>query len=180
MPTLAERFIPAPDASERHAIVIAAPPERVWEAVRQPASARDIPLIKPLFAARDLVSRLVNGHAQRDLPAFAPLAEEPGREVVLGTVGQWWRLGAAESLAVGSAREFEDFDRPGFAKATFSFLLQEAGAGRVRLVTETRVAATSPEARRAFLRYWRVIRLGSGLVRRVILATVKARVATKT
>lgn len=34
--------------------------------------------------------------------------------------------------------------------------------GGSRVITETRVRGTSPEATRAFLRYWRVIRLGSG------------------
>ncbi|MFI6294023.1 hypothetical protein ACIBEJ_20715 [Nonomuraea sp. NPDC050790] len=175
MPTLAEGFIPVPDASERHAIVIAASRERVWAAVRRPDPS-DIRLVKPLFAARNLISRLLHGHEQRDMPAFTPLAEEPGREVVLGTVGQWWRLGRSEGVApIGDAQAFSAFDRPGYAKGTFSFLLEEAGPGRVRLVTETRVAATSPDARRAFLRYWRLIRLGSGLVRWAILSSIKAR-----
>ncbi|MEV4899453.1 hypothetical protein AB0K48_60070, partial [Nonomuraea sp. NPDC055795] len=146
MPTLAEGFIPVPDASERHAIVIAAPRERVWEAIRRPDPS-DIRLVKPLFALRNLISRLLNGHEQRDMPTFTPLAEEPGREVVLGTVGQWWRLGRSKGVdAVGTAEQFTAFDRPGYAKGTFSFVLEEAGPGRIRLVTETRVAATSPDA----------------------------------
>ncbi|MFI9554944.1 hypothetical protein [Nonomuraea endophytica] len=175
MPTLAEGFIPVPDASERHAIVIAAPRERVWEAIRRPDPS-DVRLVKPLFALRNAISRLLNGHAQRDMPTFTPLAEEPGREVVLGTVGQWWRLGRSKGVdSVGTAEEFTAFDRPGYAKGTFSFVLEEAGPGRIRLVTETRVAATSPDARCAFLRYWAVIRLGSGLVRWAILSSIKAR-----
>jgi hypothetical protein len=39
----------------------------------------------------------------------------------------------------------------------------------VILTTETRVRCTDPAIRRAFLRYWRVIRPFSGLVRREAL-----------
>ncbi|AQZ69959.1 unnamed protein product [[Actinomadura] parvosata subsp. kistnae] len=93
-----------------------------------------------------------------------------------GVIGQWWRLGRAENVSsVTDLDGFLAFDRPGFAKATFSFLLDDAGDGRIRLITETRVQATSPDARRAFLRYWLLIRLGSGLVRRAMLSAVRAR-----
>jgi hypothetical protein len=179
MPTLTDRLIPHPDAAERHAITIAASRDRVWDAVTH-LDPSDLRLAKPLFAARNLVSRLRNGHPQRDRPDFTPLAEKPGHEIVLGTIGQWWRLGSAESVhSIATAEDFHAFDLPGYAKATFSFLLEDAGGGRVRLVTETRVQATSPDARRAFLRYWTVIRLGSGLVRHVILSAVRTR-ATRT
>ncbi|MFI7643665.1 hypothetical protein [Nonomuraea sp. NPDC049400] len=173
--TLAHRLLPTPDAAERHSIVINASRDRVWDAISN-LKATDLRLAKPLIALRNLLSRVWNGHAQRDLPDFTPLAEDPGREVVQGLIGQWWRLGRAENVAsVDGPDAFCAFDRPGYAKATFSFLLEDAGDGRIRLVTETRVQATSPDARRAFLRYWVVIRPGSGFLRRVMLAAIRAR-----
>jgi hypothetical protein len=42
-----------------------------------------------------------------------------------------------------------------------------------RVITETRVVGTSPEATRSLLRYWRVIRLGSSAIRRSWLATIR-------
>ncbi|MDP4511606.1 SRPBCC family protein [Nonomuraea turcica] len=175
MSQLADRLIPRPDAAERHSIVINAPRERVWDALTHLRSS-DVRLAKPLFAARALVSRSRGGRPHPGMSAFTLLAEDPGREVVLGTVGQWWRLGRAEDTpSITTAGDFDAFDRPGYAKGTFSFVLEEAGSGRVRLVTETRVLATSSAARRAFLRYWAVIRLGSGLVRHIILSAVRAR-----
>ncbi|WP_188194578.1 hypothetical protein [Nonomuraea sp. SYSU D8015] len=173
MPALTDRLIPRPDASERHSIVINASRERVWDAVTRMRPS-DIRLAKPLFAIRELASRLSGARPQRDLPRFTPLAEEPGREVVVGMIGQWWRLGRSESPQIAGAADFDAFDRPGYAKGTFTFLLEEAGEGRVRLVTETRVKATSPDARRAFLCYWAVIRPGSGLIRRMMLAAIRA------
>jgi hypothetical protein len=175
MPTLVDQFIARPDVAERHTITINASRERVWDAVIN-LKVTDLKLARPLFAARGLLSRLRNGHPQRDMSAFSTLAEDPGREIVQGVVGQWWKLGGTRNVpAIDSREAFEAFDRPGYAKATFSFLLQDAGPGRIRLVTETRVLATSPDARRRFRRYWVLIRLGSGLVRRVMLAAIKDR-----
>ncbi|MEV2270051.1 hypothetical protein [Nonomuraea africana] len=171
MPTLADRYIPVPELAERHSIVIRAPRERVWAAV-QDLRPTDLKAARPLFAARNVVSRLLHGHAQDDLPSLAVLAEEEGREVVHGVIGQWWRLGAAANL---TGADFETFDRPGYGKATFGFQLTDLGGGRTLLTTETRIVTTSPDARRAMARYWLVIRLGSGLVRRVMLAAVKRR-----
>ncbi|MFD1546819.1 hypothetical protein [Nonomuraea guangzhouensis] len=175
MPTLVDDFIPRPDAAERHSIVINASRDRVWQALTH-LGPQDIRLAKPLFAVRRLFSRTPSDQQKQARPTFTPLAEEPMREIVLGTIGQWWRLGRAEHTpTIGDADDFRAFDRPGYAKGTFSFLLDDAGPGRIRLVTETRVIATSPDARRAFRRYWIVIRLGSGLIRRIILAAVRAR-----
>lgn len=172
MPTLTDRFIPIPDAAERHSIVISAPRDRVWDAVTRPGSLD----LRPVVALRNAAVRLSGGRPPRVAPTFTRLAEDPGREVVLGLIGQWWRLGHAESSgAIADGDGFRAFDRPGYAKGTLSFLLDEAGDGRIRLVTETRVVATSEDARRAFMRYWLVIRLGSGLIRRLMLAGIRAR-----
>ncbi|MEU4228428.1 hypothetical protein AB0F17_29385 [Nonomuraea sp. NPDC026600] len=175
MPTLVDDFIPHPDTAERHSIVINASRDRVWQALTH-LDPQDIRLAKPLFAVRRLFSRPSGDRQKQTAPTFTPLAVDPMREIVLGTIGQWWRLGRAEHTpAIGDADDFRAFDRPGYAKGTFSFLLDDAGPGRIRLVTETRVLATSPDARRAFRRYWILIRLGSGLIRRIILAAVRAR-----
>lgn len=197
MVTSAERLIPRPDMSERHTILIDASRERVWDTLTGLTGA-DIPLAKPLFAARALASRLIHGRTPQSHPdhtpqphpghtpqphpggtsrshsGFTPLVVDPGRELVLGLIGQWWRLGKSQDVPVDSLTTFETFDRPGFAKGTFAFSLEEE-RGRIRLTTETRVATTSPDALRAFRPYWIVIRPGSGLIRHLILRTVRSR-----
>ena len=49
-----------------------------------------------------------------------------------------------------------------------------AGGGTL-LAAETRVLATDPAARRAFARYWRLIRAGGGLIRLELLRAVARR-----
>ncbi|WP_327086714.1 hypothetical protein OIE66_30885 [Nonomuraea sp. NBC_01738] len=168
MSTLAEAALPDAHFTEWHEIIVPASRERVWAALHD-FSMSDLRAAKPLFAARAVLARIKNGHAMRDLPAFTTLTEVPREEIVQVTVGQWWRLGKTKSLRVD---DWAGFDEPGYAKATFSFRL-EGPDGRVRLITETRVKATSPDARRAMGRYWLLIRTGSGLIRRLMLRSIR-------
>ena len=70
---------------------------------------------------------------------------------------------------------FTSFKDPGYAKAVMSFLVRAEGRGS-RLITETRIGTTDPAAARSFRRYWRLVRPGSGLIRRSWLAAVHRRI----
>lgn len=98
-------------------------------------------------------------------PTFSILAEEPTRELVAGGIGKPWRLRGG---GVPRVDDFRGFVEPGFAKMAMNFRLE----GRT-LSTETRVFLTDETARRAFRRYWLVIRPFSGLIRRVWLRAIK-------
>ena len=65
---------------------------------------------------------------------------------------------------------FVDFSVPGWAKMILNF---RAAAGE--LTTETRVLLTDDGSRRAFRRYWLVIRPFSGVIRRRWLAAIVRR-----
>jgi hypothetical protein len=60
-----------------------------------------------------------------------------------------------------------------------NFRVEPAGNGECRIVTETRVFATSPPASRAFAAYWRVIYPGSALMRRMWLRAIERRAETE-
>jgi hypothetical protein len=79
-----------------------------------------------------------------------------------------------ELRPVGGLADCRVFDRPGFAKLALGFKLEPVDGG-TRVVTETRVDTTDPLAHRHFGSYWRVIRLGSGAIRRSWLRAVKRR-----
>ena len=103
------------------------------------------------------------------------LENEPGEGVVLGLTGQFWRLRGGRDLGrPRTAEEFLAYDRPDVCKAVIDFRIAELGAGRCRLSTETRVHVEDPAARRAFRRYWFVIRPFSGLTRILFLRAVRA------
>ncbi|HKA68127.1 MAG TPA: hypothetical protein VKG85_03295 [Actinomycetes bacterium] len=101
--------------------------------------------------------------------------ERTGDELVVGALGRPWDPrggGRAHRLAgqADPAAFFAGFDEPGWTKMIVNF---RVGAGE--LSTETRVLATDERSRRAFARYWLLIRPFSGLIRRRWLAAIARR-----
>ena len=180
---LIDRFLPVFDLSERHEVVVAAPPERTYAAARRLDFARSR-TVRGLFMIRALPGLWRRRNAGRgprtatvdDLirGGFIPLDEDPGTEFVLGLVGQFWRPRAR--LLRLEPEDFEGFDRPGYARAALSFRAEPLGdeGGRSVLSTETRVACTDDKARGKFLLYWTLVGPASGLIRRQALAMAKA------
>ena len=177
-----QRLLPAPDAAERHAIEIAAPPDVVWRELLA-LDLGTLTLPRVLMTLRALPALLL-GRAPRgargplrigDLEpvGFGRIAEEPGREIVLGVAGSFWR-------PTGNLLPFDraSFDAPvpsGLARALWSFELEPLAGGGTRLVTETRVCCGDARSRRRFRLYWMLVRPGSGLIRRRLLAAVRRR-----
>jgi hypothetical protein len=104
---------------------------------------------------------------------FVLLAERPPFEIALGLTGRFWLPGG--ELRPTHAATFRDPILPGHARAVWTFHLEPLAGGRTRLVTETRVRCADPATRRSFLRYWRLIAPGSGLIRRAILSMIRRR-----
>lgn len=178
-----DEFLPEFEFVERHAVALSVPAREALAAAKE-ATPGEMPLVRTLFALRSLPALVRRG---RGLPSaktrplaeqmvefgFVPLCDDED-EVVLGFVGQPWRLTGGTMPRLGSPEQWLAFAEPGFVKAVMNF---RADGGR--LTTETRIHATDPQSRRRFGRYWRVIRPGSGLIRRSWLRAAKRR-ATRT
>lgn len=179
--------LPRFDFAERHEVGVRAPPAAVFAAVRRADLARG-PLTRTLFLLRALpglvgrpretARRFLRrgGAARATLDAlasagFVVLAEDPGREIVLGTIGRFWT--ATGGMRPFEAAEFARFDEPGWAKAAWSFRVEPAAGGTATLSTETRVLCTDPTSRRIFRRYWWVVRPFSGLIRIEMLRAIR-------
>ena len=175
-----DEVLPSYEFGEHHEILVAAPPERVLAATRA-VTAREIRLFRlltwlrsPRFSRGGRES-ILNPRAERPIldvalrSGFVLLREEPGREIAFGAV-----VCCAPRVPPRSAEEFQALSGS-LARAVMNFHVEDAGGGRSRLVTQTRVAATDAEARRVFARYWRVIYPGSALIRRMWLRAIKTR-----
>lgn len=183
---LLDALMPVYQFSERHATEVRAATARVWRVLWELPPA-EIPLLGALFRLRALPARLVGRRTRRFADAepvlaqvlrggFVLLDEAPERELVLGTIGQFWRLTGGSSASVAGRQEFLAFDQPGYAKAAMNFHLDAAGGGDlVRVSTQTRVCMRDPVARRKFAAYWRVIYPGSAVIRIMWLRAVKRR-----
>ena len=146
---------------ERHEIRIAAPPERIYSAIRG-VTAQEIRFFQLLTAVRCMGRCREKESILHAPPAkpildvavgsgFRMLNDEPPRELVIGT-----RV-APRTLALMNFH----VDRDGL------------------VTTETRVFAETDAARRKFAIYWRFIRPGSGIIRRGWLEAIKRRAEAK-
>lgn len=180
---LIDRFIPDPDFREVRELEVEAVPEEVIATVRQ-ADLRD-PVISTLFAVRDLPNRLARrlgaGGRREDLsfsnipdvgPGWVLLGEDPGKELVLGAVGRFWRRDYGARTV--TAEEFADFDEPGYLKLAVSSVAVPRGYDQSLLHYEARVEATTPDAAARFRRYWKVIQPGNEVIVRRALQRLKA------
>ena len=180
--TRLDEFAPVYQFHEMHIVRVHASTAQCYAAIRE-VGPEEIALFHALTWMRRFGQRgpesIINAPSRRPLldtairTGFLLLAEDPGREVVVGAVmgkpvPEWAR-------PMQSPEQFKRLQAPRQAKITMNFRVEPAGTGESQIVTETRVYATSPGARRAFAMYWRVIYPGSALIRRMWLRAIQRR-----
>ena len=181
---LIDQYLPRYDVTEVEEVRVDASPEVTYQAIRE-TDLRD-PVIGALFAIRDLPTRLArrwrgevpptaaatfNDLAVPEL-GFMLLAEAPGVEFVVGSVGRFWQRDYGWHPVAPD--RFVGFADPGYAKLALSFQVQPTAEGQSLLRYEARTATTDDTARIRFRRYWRVIRPGVAIVMRRALKRIEA------
>jgi hypothetical protein len=170
-----DAFQPHYEFSEQHRVEIDATRDQVDLALRE-VTLEEIPVARILFWLRSGGRARSTGQPflEQALQSAVVLDDRAGEGLVLGLTGQFWRLRGGRHLGrPRTAEEFLAYDRPDVCKAVVDFRITEFGAGRCRLSTETRVHVEDPGARRAFRRYWLVVRPFSGLTRILFLRAVR-------
>ena len=174
--TLAQ-FIPAPEVSERHRLIVDALPENVFN-IACNLESEDSKIAKLLFATRAFFMGAKNKPVlprplveQFKAIGWNVLAETPGREIVFGAVCKPWE--GDVTFRPVPAEEFAAFAEPGYTKIAWGITVDRVGGLRTLIRTETRVSTTDDESRRRFRRYWAFVAPGVGLVRRELLRMIK-------
>lgn len=177
--------VPRPDHVTRQARCIAAGPEAVWDALHG-VRLSGLPVTLALSAARFLPVVLsgrglgqLHDRPFLEAPPVPLLSSEPPWAVVFGGLLQPWQLAGGEAGPVLDAAGLRAWDAPGWVTAAMDFRLTPC-AGGTELASETRVTATDDASRRAFARYWRVVRPGSSAVRWEVLTAVELRATRRT
>jgi hypothetical protein len=170
--TRLDEFAPVYQFSEFHSILVAAPKDRVDAAIRA-VQPEEIRCFKTLTWIRTLGKSMApEGRpilASFTAGAFVVLADDPGREIVMG------RGGNAMGGKLWAAEEFSAFHPAPLVKIVMNFRMQEVDATHCLLTTETRVYAAGTHVLRGFATYWRMIYPGSALIRRMWLRAIKLR-----
>ena len=177
-----DEFMPVFQFDEIHSIRVAAAPSRVYQAMKA-VTPDEIALFKALTwirrAGQPSPEGILNAPGSEPLlevalrSSFVLLADEPNREVVLGTAVIV--PPGFETDPETFRNDFKKVRAPGFALAAMNFLIEPDGANASIITTETRVYATDLPTQKRFGAYWRVIYPGSSLIRRMWLRAIKKR-----
>jgi hypothetical protein len=177
-----DEFAPAFHFREHHDITIAAPPDRVFTAIKA-VSADEIALFNLFTGIRRFgqpgPESVLNAPDRQPIlevavrTGFVLLADRPPREVVIGAVVV--APPGTRRPAEFTSHDYQALVRAGFAKATMNFLVQDLGNGSSRVDTETRVFANDQATLDRFTPYWRVIFPGSSILRATWLRAIKTR-----
>jgi hypothetical protein len=173
---LIEEVMPHYDVHEVYSLWVPARPTDAFAAVLA-VSAREVRLFGPLMLLRTFgrSGRVFDPRApllgEMLKVGFVKLGERPGEEVVVGAIGRFWSPFGNKPRVVDDLATFAE---PGYAKAALNFAVRPERDGS-RITTETRIAGTDAEATRKFRRYWLLIRLGSGAIRRSWLKAIRRR-----
>ena len=168
--SLLHQFMPTFDVIDRHRVAVAAPAAITYESARAMDLKRS-PLVRAIFNGRELVMRAEPVETAPPQPlvdeclslGWGVLAEEPGREIVLGAVTRPWEANVTFRALPPS--EFTAFDEPGYVKIAWNLRVEPNGPDRSIFHTETRAATTDAYAARRFRRYWTMFSPGIKLIR---------------
>lgn len=177
-----QRHLPKPRHTEINRIFVKAKPEVAWETARH-FDAATIPWVRLLFDIRALPDLLTGkkrteedrsvgvDQVARQGTGFMILQEIPGREVVVGSVGQFWHLKIP--FATVNPADFRDFNEPGWGKLAWAISVEPFGEGST-VSLELRTTATDDESWEKLNRYYQFIGLGSRPIRSSAMAQLEA------
>jgi hypothetical protein len=169
--------MPTYEVREVHEIKVGASAETTF-AVAQELDMQESPLVKAIFSGREVLmgATRVPRQPQSFLSevkslGWRVLAEEPGRHLVMGAVTQPWK--ANVQFRGLPPEEFLAFNEPGYAKITWTLVVEPTNPTASVFRTETRVTTTDAESRKRFRRYWTLVSPGVLLIRREMLRLVR-------
>jgi hypothetical protein len=178
---LIDDLMPTFDVSERHKLRVRASADQTFAAIGDVDLSSNW-IVRTLLAIRALPARIIGHRAARKFSAgvtlrdagrfgFFVIAENPPREIVIALQGKFWTVRGGTECATREA--LDNPIAPGAARGVWNFSIDPDGEGSCVLKTETRVLCADAPARRRFRIYWLFVRPGSGIIRRMMLRTIR-------
>lgn len=176
---LLDHFMPRYDVVERHRVPVNAPAAVTLQVARD-IDLFDLPAVRAIFKGREwlMSSAPAERPPSRGMLAavqalgWVMLAEDPGREVVMGAVTRPWE--ANPVFRPVPPDQFPGFAEPGYVKIVWTLRADPTSPYGSIFRTETRAVATDADARSRFRVYWSLLSPGIFLIRWLSLGPVKA------
>ena len=175
---LLDGFMPLYDIVERHRVHVDAPAALTLDAARA-LDAQDSCIIRAVFRGRELMfgSERDAAPPPKGLLAGAlaigwGVLADKDHEIVLGAVTRPWEPNPVFRDLL--PRDFAGFAEPGYVKIAFTLRADPIDEISSIFRSETRAIATDMEARARFRKYWAMVSPGVALIRRAMLAPIKA------
>jgi len=184
--TALEGIVPEREFRDVISVTVNATPAAIFEALSK-VTANEMPVAKAMGTIRYLPGRILGrrnveaGSAEPFMGVLLKtgtvvLAQEPDRELVVGSAGKYHQLLDQEPEPFTSAEEFHAFASPECQKLAMSIRVEATGTpGLNRLVLEHRTQALSEASGRRFRRYWRVIKPTGAFATKQLLWAIKRR-----
>ncbi len=192
---LIDEVMPQFDAIRTEHLLVEAPVRDAWSATLDAdfiETATSSKLVRGLFAIRTAGEKAVRAVTRRPAPPepeiasmrlrdmqtegdWIRLGENPPNEIVFGVIGRFWSGETVWEQTTPAG--FREFERPGFARIACNFSLRACGDHRTLISYECRTQATSPDARKGFMRYWRPMSPFIGMVLRAQLRLLARKAA---
>lgn len=166
------RLMPRPRLREVDRVAVAASPEEAWRVVRE-IDLYELGFVRALFCLRtggktEATARIDDIVAPGK--GFHLLAETPGREVVAGAIGKFWR--PSIPFVDTSPETFSHFAETGYGKVAWSLEVAPRAGGGSWVIVDLRVDATDDASWHDFVPYWIAIGRFSRAIRKGLLARV--------
>jgi hypothetical protein len=191
---LLDKYLPKYDFTEVHSIKIQSSPDAAYNAMKDVTLGEISGVVRLLFSLRELPETVVGrkdamGGFSSGKPlmsqmignGFVKIDELVPHEIVFGmivpgSIGRVWKKSSELNFTPTTPQEFFAFKNPDFLWVVANFMVQDLDTpGTVILSTESRTMGLSPQARKNFTPYWRIIRPWSGLIRRMMLRGARRR-----
>lgn len=168
-----QKYLPHPRHTEINRIFVKAKPAAAYETARH-FDASEISWIRLLFDIRTIPEKLAGKYnpeedrrigvdqIEKSGTGFKILHETPGKEVLVGSVGQFWHLKIP--FADVKPDEFLNFNQPGWGKLAWAIVVEPYLDGST-ISLELRTTATDEHSWKKLKNYYRLIGLGSRPIR---------------
>ena len=175
-------YLPHYDFFSRHRILINSTPDIIFNAI-QNLNFNQSQIIRCLLTVRKAYAVLGFDKSSWSVEksvfnkkiiesGFTVLDYLPGREIVLGFAGQFWKPSGG-FINFSNQEEYLAYTATNACKGAWNFYLSETGQGTLELSTETRVFCPEKAVKQKFGLYWLFIKPFSGLIRKVLLKNIK-------